>query len=160
MYWKWRKAKGRNEINTLNHLISSELFNFSSIIINQKASENKHNELRVFCVFLLSRLLASKRNEAWKNWLDMKHNEIHVQSVCARFTERENLLWDENFVSFSAFSLLKGEKNCWEKNSWDISPQKHWNIYYHFCILFNDTTQPFYVMIQYTEEFFWLSQKY
>lgn len=40
------------------------------------------------------------------------------------------------------------------KNSWNIFPQKHWNIYYYFWILFNDTKQPFYVMIQYTEEFF------
>ena len=92
---KWGKAKSRNETDALNHLISSELFNFSSITINQKALENKHNELRVPLCFLLFEtslfFLPSKRNEAWKNWLDRKHNENPCLQLV--WTKKEKSNW-------------------------------------------------------------------
>ena len=66
-----KKEKGRkHEINALNHLISSELFNFFSLIINQKASKNKYNE-RVS----ISPLSVSKHERIDSTWNIMK---IHV----------------------------------------------------------------------------------
>lgn len=79
--WIELKRKRENrEITALNHLISSELFNFPFLIINQKASEgNTMNFLRL--------LFTNERIEPWKTQLDTKHNEIYV---------RKRVVVDEN----------------------------------------------------------------
>lgn len=94
-------------------MISSELFNFSSLIINQKASENKYNESRLFH-FSLAFPHPSNVSKHEKIQLDMEHNEIRVHkrvwetSPSAKKTYYEH--HDEIFVFF--VSLLKWEKYC------------------------------------------------
>lgn len=106
------KGENINEINALNHLISSELFNFSSLIINQIASENKVQWVEIFSFLSF----AIQRIEAWKNWLDMKHNEIHVykrsELSWARRREnitKRNLLWTSWWKFPFVVALLKWE---------------------------------------------------
>lgn len=78
-----------------------------------------------------------QRIGAWKNWLDMKHNESyeHTNGVERKISPKENLLWTSwwNF-SLSSYHcwngkiLLKSPKFARELN---IFSQKHWRIYYY-----------------------------
>lgn len=66
------KGENINEINALNHLISSELFNFSSLIINQIAPENKVQWVEIFFPSILSPFNVSEHEKIGSTWNIMK----------------------------------------------------------------------------------------
>lgn len=150
-----KRGANINEINALNHLISSELFNFSSLIINQKSfsPEHKHNESEKFCVFPLRRPRRRfERIEAWENRLDMKHNEISCtnRSVSEFFlrrniTERRRLIMKilmKVFPHFFADSLLwiGNIVECLREVQQSCCSEE---IYYHLSRLPSSTTASF-----------------